>query len=200
MAQTRAATGSHRPQPEQLECVVSCLETGAVTWGQLRGHDQGRTELTVRGNRDGAAAGAGPGDEPGARQGARGACGCAAPTTKARAGAPGSDRGHGRSAAQATSAAGARPGARGTGAAGDAGVGGGGLRLPLGSEARRPCPGSRRPWNPRPEVQCREPHCPPALLFTACGPNSRPALLRQRQTCNPCHVSVPSRVCERRHH
>lgn len=86
MAQTRAATGSHRPQPEQLECVVSCLETGAVTWGQLRAHDQGRTEPTVRGNRDGAAAGAGPGDRPGARQGARGACGCAAPTTKARAG------------------------------------------------------------------------------------------------------------------
>lgn len=72
MAQTRAATGSHRPQPEQLECVVSCLETGAVTWGQLRGHDQGRTKPTVRGNRDGAAAGAGPGDEPGERQGARG--------------------------------------------------------------------------------------------------------------------------------
>lgn len=65
MAQTRAATGSHRPLPEQLECVVSCLETGAVTWGQLRGHDQGRTEPTVRGNRDGAAAGAGLGDEPG---------------------------------------------------------------------------------------------------------------------------------------
>lgn len=72
VAQTRAATGSHRPQPEQLECVVSCLETGAVTWGQLRGHDQGRTKPTVRGNRDGAAAGAGPGDEPGARKGARG--------------------------------------------------------------------------------------------------------------------------------
>lgn len=57
MAQTRAATGSHRPQPEQLECVVSCLETGAVTWGQLRGHDQGRTEPTVRGNRDGGGTG-----------------------------------------------------------------------------------------------------------------------------------------------
>lgn len=70
MAQTRAATGSHWPLPEQLECVVSCLETGAVTWGQLRGHDQGRTEPTVRGNRDGA--GAGLGDEPGERQGARG--------------------------------------------------------------------------------------------------------------------------------
>lgn len=68
MAQTRAATGSHRPQPEQLECVVSCLETGAVTWGQLRAHDQGRTEPTVRGNRDGAAAGArGPRPEPGRR-------------------------------------------------------------------------------------------------------------------------------------
>lgn len=79
VAQTHVVTGSHRPQPEQLECVVSYLETVAVTWGQLGGRDRGRTEPTVRENRDRAVAWVGRGDGAWEAEGrGRGACSYAA--------------------------------------------------------------------------------------------------------------------------
>lgn len=61
LAQTHTATGSHQPQPEQLVCGLVSGDI-KVTWGQLRGRDQGRTEQTVGENRDRAVARAGLGD------------------------------------------------------------------------------------------------------------------------------------------